>query len=56
MFSVCSMCVRMEAKHQQGCLPGSRVVAGVVFRRRKSFKIQVHLQLSGVGSDFIVIP
>lgn len=56
MFSVCCMCLRMEAKHQQGCLPGTHVLAGVVFQCRRSFKIQVHPQLSGVGRDFIVIP
>lgn len=39
MFSVCSVCVRMEAKHQPSRLPGTRVVARDVFQCRKSFKI-----------------
>lgn len=56
MFSACCTCLRMKAKHQQGWLPGTHVLARVVFQCRKSSKIRVHSQLSGVGSDFIVIP
>lgn len=39
IFSVCFVCLRMEPKHQQSCLPGTRVVAEAVFQCRKSFKI-----------------
>lgn len=56
MFSVCCMCLRMEAEHRQGCLPGSHVLARVVFQCRESSKMRVHPQLSGVSSDLIVIP
>lgn len=52
MFSVCCTCLGMEAKHQWGCLPDARVLAGVVFQHR----VLNWSSSAGVGSDFIVTP